>query len=192
MEGNGNKCEFGQNCKNKALNTLRNCSKLTINHLRYLKSNWKELEIAENYLILNRAGINVITSQHLNRHICEQHRDELGIYWTRKNRTCAHPLHGDSKATLNRGIDAVMSSEIWLRLQLVVVAIWEGNLQNHTSYICIRSPDINTTIFIFTRWTFILPAPRPYRLFDPIRDHSDPQPEVMAHRILCWWAITKS
>jgi hypothetical protein len=31
-----------------------------------------------------------------------------------------------------------------------------------------------------------LPAPRPYR------DHSDPQPEVMAHRILCWWAITKS
>jgi hypothetical protein len=37
-----------------------------------------------------------------------------------------------------------------------------------------------------------LPAPRPYRPFDLIRDHSDPQPEVMAHRILCWWAITKS
>jgi hypothetical protein len=63
MEGNGKKCDFGQNCKNKALNTLTNCSKLTINHLRYLKSNSKELEIAENYLILNRAGINVITSQ---------------------------------------------------------------------------------------------------------------------------------
>ena len=156
MEGNGKKCDFGQNCKNKALNTLTNCSKLTINHLRYLKSNSKELEIAENYLILNRAGINVITitSQHLNRHICEQHRDELGIYWTRKKRTCAHPLHGDSKAKPDRGIDAVMSREIWLRLQLV--AICEGNLQNHTSYICIRSPDINTTIFIFTRWTFIL------------------------------------
>jgi hypothetical protein len=29
--------------------------------LRYLKSNSKELEIAGNYLILNRAGINVIT-----------------------------------------------------------------------------------------------------------------------------------
>jgi hypothetical protein len=55
------KCDFGQNCKNKALNTLTNCSKLTINHLRYLKSNSKELEIAGNYLILNRAGINVIT-----------------------------------------------------------------------------------------------------------------------------------
>jgi hypothetical protein len=53
------KCDFGQNCKNKALNTLTNCSKLTINHLRYLKSNSKELDIAENYLILNRAGINV-------------------------------------------------------------------------------------------------------------------------------------
>jgi hypothetical protein len=38
------KCDFGQNCKNKALNTLTNCSKLTINHLRYLKSNSKELE----------------------------------------------------------------------------------------------------------------------------------------------------
>ena len=139
MEGNGKKCDFGQNCKNKALNTLTNCSKLTINHLRYLKSNSKELEIAENYLILNRTGINVITltSQHLNR-------DELGIY-----RTCAHPLHGDSKAKPDRGIDAVMNRVIWLRLQLV--AICEGNLQNHTSYICIRSLDINTTIFIFTR-----------------------------------------
>ena len=145
------KCDFGQNCKNKALNTLTNCSKLTINHLRYLKSNSKELDIAENYLISNRAGINVITltSQHLNRHICEQHRDELGIYWTRTKRTCAHPLHGDSKAKPDRGIDAVMSRVIWLRLQLV--AICEGNLQNHTSYICIRSLDINTTIFIFTR-----------------------------------------
>ena len=78
------KCDFGQNCKKKALNTLTNCSNLTINHLRYQKSNSKELEIAENYLILNRAGINIITSQHLNHHICEQHRDELGIYWTRK------------------------------------------------------------------------------------------------------------
>ena len=58
MEGNGKKCDFGQNCKNKALNMLTNCSKLTINHLRYLKSNLKELEIAEKYLILNRAGIN--------------------------------------------------------------------------------------------------------------------------------------
>ena len=141
MERNEKKCDFGQNCRNKALNTLTNCSKLTTNHL---KSNSKELEIPENYLILNRAGINVITSQHLNLHICEQHRDELGIYWTRKKRTCAHPLHGDSKAKPDHGINAVMSRELWLRLQLVV-AIGEGNLQNHTSYICIRSPDINTT-----------------------------------------------
>ena len=58
MEGNEEKkCDFGQNSKNKALNTLTNCSKLTINHLRYLKSNSKGLEIPENYLILNRAGI---------------------------------------------------------------------------------------------------------------------------------------
>ena len=93
------KCDFGQNCKNKALNTLTNCSKLTINHLRYQKSNSKELEIAENYLILNRAGIKIITSQHLNRHdICEQHRDELGSYWTRKKRTCPHPLQGKTRS----------------------------------------------------------------------------------------------
>jgi hypothetical protein len=85
MEGNEKKCDFGKICKNKALNTLTNCSNLTINHLRYLKSNSKELEILENYLILNRAGINVITSQHLNRHICEQHRDELGITTRKKN-----------------------------------------------------------------------------------------------------------
>ena len=79
-----------------------------MNHLRYLKSNLKELEILK-IIYLNRAGINVIpssslcvdpsatrrttvasvllyiTSQHLNRHICEQRRDELGIYWTRIN-----------------------------------------------------------------------------------------------------------
>ena len=101
------------------------------------------------YIIRTRINVITLTSQHLNRHICEQHRDELGIYWTRKKRTCAHPLHGDSKAKPDRGIDAVMSRVIWLRLQLV--AICEGNLQNHTSYICIRSLDINTTIFIFTR-----------------------------------------
>jgi hypothetical protein len=138
------KCDFGQNCKNKALNTLTNCSKLTINHLRYQKPNSKELEIAEKYLILNRAGINIITSQYLNRHICEQHRDELGIYWTREKRTCPHPLHGDSKAKPDRGIDAVMSREIWLRLQLV--AICEGNFQNHTSYICTQESDVLSII----------------------------------------------
>ena len=34
--------------------------------------------------------------------------------------------------------DAVMSREIWLRLQLVVaIGVTEGNLQNHTSYIYI-------------------------------------------------------
>jgi hypothetical protein len=126
MEGNEKKCDFGKICKNKALNTLTNCSNLTINHLRYLKSNSKELEILENYLILNRAGINVITSQHLNRHICEQHRDELGITTRKKKRTCAHPLHGDSKSKPDRGINAVMSREIWFRFQFVV-AIGEGN-----------------------------------------------------------------
>ena len=52
-----------------------------------------------------------------------------------KKRTCAHPLHGDSKAKPDRDIYAVMSREIWLRLQLV--AICEGNLQNHTSYMYI-------------------------------------------------------
>ena len=43
-----------------------------------------------------------------------------------KKRTCAHPLHGDSRAKPDRGINAVMSREIWLRLQFVV-AIGEGN-----------------------------------------------------------------
>jgi hypothetical protein len=77
--------------------------------------------------LITAFGINVITSQHLNRHICEQHRDELGIYWTRKKRTCAHPFHGDSKAKPDRGINAVMSREIWLRLQLVVaIGVTEG------------------------------------------------------------------
>jgi hypothetical protein len=47
-----------------------------------------------------------------------------------------------------------MSREIWLRLQLV--AIGEGNLQNHTSYICIRSPSPRflcrpTTLYIIAR-----------------------------------------
>ena len=127
MEGNGKKCDFGQNCKNKALNTLTNCSNLTINHLRYLKSNSKELGIAENYLI------------------------NIWIVIFANNIVMSSVSIGP-----DRGIDAVMSREIWFRLQLV--AICEGNLQNHTSYICIGlgSPDINTSIFIFTRWIFIL------------------------------------
>ena len=52
--------------------------------------------------------------------------------------TCSHLFHGDSKAKPDRGINAVMSREIWLRLQLVVaIGVTEGNLQNHTSYIYI-------------------------------------------------------
>jgi hypothetical protein len=69
-------------------------------------------------------GYNKLES--LNRHICEQHRDELGITTRKKKRTCAHPLHGDSKSKPDRGINAVMSREIWLRFQFVV-AIGEGN-----------------------------------------------------------------
>jgi hypothetical protein len=141
------KCDFSQNCKNKALNTLTNYSKLTINHLRYLKSNSKELETPENYLILNRAGINVITSQHvmyLNRHICEQHRDELGIYWTRKNGlvlvlSMETPRQNQTLALMQWW--AVKYG--WGCSHWHCIAIGEGNLQNHTSYICIRSPDIN-------------------------------------------------
>ena len=43
----------------------------------------------------------------------------------------------------------------------------------------------------FRQGSFATPL-APYRPFDPTRDLSDPQPELMAHRILCWWAIIKN
>ena len=98
----------GNEKKNVILARIANCSKLTINDLRYLKSNSKELEIPENYLILKRTGINVITSQHLNRHICDQHRDEFGIYWTRKK----------------NGLVLILSMETPRQNQTVVLMQW--------------------------------------------------------------------
>ena len=42
--------------------------------------------------------------------------NSVAILNQKKKRSYAHPHHGDSKAKTDRGINAVMSHEIWLRL----------------------------------------------------------------------------
>lgn len=122
-------CCFGTatDCDNNPIYCLKDCVKTTYNHLRYLNANSKGIDLPESYLILCRAGVNVITAAHLGleRKICQFHRDFLGLYWKRSKRSCAHPFHGHSKSKPDRGITPVMSRELWLRLQLSV-PIGEG------------------------------------------------------------------
>ena len=64
MEGNINKCYFGDDCSSKVLLSVSDCTKDTTPHLMYFKCN-NDIEIPESLLILNRAGIYTLTSQNL-------------------------------------------------------------------------------------------------------------------------------
>ena len=114
------KCDFGEGCCLDQVFYLRECVKPTYNHLRYLNSNSRGVEVPESYIILNRSGTNVISTSLLSKTICKGHRDTLGVYWKRSKRSCAHPFHGDGTTKPDRGITPVMSRELWLRMQLVI------------------------------------------------------------------------
>lgn len=126
-------CCFGTatDCNNNVIYNLKDCVKTTYHHLRYLNANSKGIDLPESYLILCRAGVNVITAAHLQTKIFASElaakflRDFLGVYWKRSKRSCTHPFHGNSKLKPDRGITPVMSRELWLRLQLSV-PIGEG------------------------------------------------------------------
>lgn len=118
-------CDFGTNCDINTIYHIKDCVKPTFSHLRYLNANCKGIDLPESHLILSRAGINSVTISQFEKQICKKHRDTLGLYWKRSKRSCVHPFHGSSKTKPDRGITAVMSRELWLRLQLSV-PIGEG------------------------------------------------------------------
>ena len=123
MEGNINKCCFGDGCSLNELVSLKECNKDTNSHLRYFKCN-TDIEIPESLLILNhvnRANIHSLTLGNLSKTICNEHRQKFGLQWKRPRRICVHPLHDGTKSgVIARGVNFVQSREIWLKLDLHV------------------------------------------------------------------------
>ncbi|XP_065922024.1 uncharacterized protein [Magallana gigas] len=113
------KCSFGENCKEKADYILQDCKKDTSAHLRFFKCTSESdfAHIPEPLLILNRAGVHGLRLSKFSGRICVKHRQEFGIQWKRKRRTCCHPLHDKSQSgTVARGITFIQSREIWMKL----------------------------------------------------------------------------
>ncbi|CAC5385362.1 unnamed protein product [Mytilus coruscus] len=74
---------------NNNLFILRECKKETTNHIRFFKCG-TDIPIPESLLILNRAGLGLKLSN-FSECICLKHRQEFGLQWTRRKRTCCHP-----------------------------------------------------------------------------------------------------
>ncbi|XP_063416575.1 uncharacterized protein LOC134698600 [Mytilus trossulus] len=118
MTGQFNQCAFDENCKGTELFSLKECNKDTISHLRFFKCG-TDMNIPESLLILNRAGLGLRLSNVIDKYICNQHRQQYGLQWKRKKRTCCHPLHDIAKsAKVARGINLTQSREIWLKFNL--------------------------------------------------------------------------
>lgn len=129
MTGQFNQCAFDENCKGTELFSLKECNKDTISHLRFFKCG-TDMNIPESLLILNRAGLGLRLSNVIDKYICNQHRQQYGLQWKRKKRTCCHPLHDIAKsAKVARGINLTQSREIWLKLNLNI-AVGSGKKNN--------------------------------------------------------------
>lgn len=116
MDNSVGRCNFGEHCKETGDFLLQDCNKDTSAHLRFLKCA-TDVRIPESLLILNRAGIHGLMRSNLTSRVCAKHRQELGIQWKRKKRTCSHPLHDQSlSGTIARGVTSIQSREIWLKL----------------------------------------------------------------------------
>ena len=97
---------------------VKTCKKSTANRLSQLhSSNESNIDLPEGVLILYRSGIYTVDSYALNLHICPKHRDELGIHWVRRQRTCQSPIH-TGKAKAERGIQAASSRELWFKRRI--------------------------------------------------------------------------
>ena len=97
---------------------IKTCKKSSEKHSSQLHScSEHNFDLPENLLILYRSGIFTVDSYALNLHICPNHRDELGIHWVRRQRTCQSPFH-KGKAKADRGIQARSSRELWFKRRI--------------------------------------------------------------------------
>ncbi|CAC5399965.1 unnamed protein product [Mytilus coruscus] len=119
MAEKGERCIFDDNCVSDNLFILRECKKETTNHVRFFKCG-TDIPIPESLLILNRAGLGLRLSN-FSKCICLKHRQEFGLQWTRRKRTCCHPLHDLSKSSrVAKGVNFIQSREIWVKFNLNV------------------------------------------------------------------------
>lgn len=65
----------------------------------------------------HRAGVHGLRLSIFSGRTCAKHRQEYGIQWKRKRRTCCHSLHKQSQSgIIASGITFIQSREIWMKL----------------------------------------------------------------------------
>jgi len=92
-------------------------------HLRKLKGS-QTCVASEKELILARAGL-FGESDGCDFTICPKHRAELGVRF-RPSMKCQHPMHGNRRCKVERGINLKMAKEIKAKWS-IVVPIGAGN-----------------------------------------------------------------
>lgn len=120
-------CTFGKDCGKSGHYSDENtfckiyqCTKSTQSHLGSLCCE-NDVNIPEGVLILYRSGLFNVDVTTLNLKVCQKHRDELGIYWRRHQRSCQSPFHANaSKSKPDRGVQAHWSKDIWLHHRILV------------------------------------------------------------------------
>jgi len=87
--------------------------------------------VSEKELILARAGL-FDDSDGRDFTICPKHRAELGVRF-RPSMKCQHPLHGNRRRKVERGINLKMAKEIKAKWN-AVVPVGAGNVRSHFVY----------------------------------------------------------
>lgn len=109
---------------------LDSCGDNVKDHLR--KVNVSQTCVSsEKELILARAGL-FSESDGRDFTICPKHRAELGVRF-RPSMKCQHPLHGNRRRKVERGINLKMAKEIKTKWN-IVVPVGAGNFGLHFVY----------------------------------------------------------
>ena len=103
----GSKCDFSSRWPGRQqLIALNSCADSVKEHLREVKVS-QTCVASEKELILARAGL-FGDSDGRDFTICPKHRAELGVRF-RPSMKCQHPLHGNRRRKVERGINLKMA-----------------------------------------------------------------------------------
>ena len=120
------KCDFSSRWPGRQqLIPLNSCADSVKEHLREVKVS-QTCVVSEKELILARVGL-FGDSDGRDFTICPKHRAELGVRF-RPSTKCQHPLHGNQRRKVERGINLKMAREIKAKWN-TVVPVGAGNFR---------------------------------------------------------------
>ena len=127
----GNECDFTSRWPGRQqLIPLNSCVDSIKEHLRDVKVS-QTCVSSEKQLILARVGL-FLDSDDRDFTICPKHRAQLGVrFWP--STKCQHPLHGNRRRKVDRGIHLRMAIEIKAKWD-IVVPVGAGKLRFHFAY----------------------------------------------------------